>query len=258
MKKYGLIGYPLTHSFSQRYFTEKFATEKIPDCSYSNFSLAEIGELAAVLRDPVLRGLNVTIPYKEQVLPFLHEENEVVKKIRACNCIRIEDGKLYGFNTDVTGFEESLVGKLKPHHKQALVLGTGGASKAVEYVLQKLGIEYQLVSRSAGAETIPGDGPAPIPYEQVDKALLETHTLLINTTPLGMHPKVESYPDLPYEAIGSRHYLFDLVYNPARTLFLRKGEQRGAVAENGYDMLVLQAEESWRIWSEPLEAVRTA
>jgi len=249
MRKYGLIGYPLTHSFSQRYFTEKFEMEKIAGCSYSNFSLGEIGELAGVLADPALRGLNVTIPYKQQVLPFLHEQTEVVKKIGACNCIRIDDGKLYGFNTDVIGFEESLTGKLKPHHDQALVLGTGGAAKAVEYVLQKLGIKYKLVSRSVHAETNPGSVSLPILYEQVDKALLDTHTLIINTTPLGMHPKVESCPLLPYEAIGSRHYLFDLVYNPARTLFLRKGEQRGAVVENGYDMLVLQAEESWRIWN---------
>jgi shikimate dehydrogenase len=249
MKKYGLIGYPLTHSFSQRYFTEKFEMEKIAGCSYSNFPLAEIGELTDVLADPALLGLNVTIPYKEKVVAFLDEQSEVVKTIGACNCIRIDDGKLYGFNTDVIGFEESLTGKLKPHHDQALVLGTGGAAKAVEYVLQKLGIEYKLVSRSVHTETRPGSAKLPILYEQVDKALLDTHTLIINTTPLGMHPKVETCPPLPYDAIGSRHYLFDLVYNPARTLFLRKGEQRGAVVENGYDMLVLQAEESWRIWN---------
>jgi shikimate dehydrogenase len=249
MKKYGLIGYPLTHSFSQRYFTEKFVTEKISGCSYSNFPLPDIGRLEAVLADPGLRGLNVTIPYKEQILPFLHEQNEVVKKIRACNCIRIDDGQLFGFNTDVIGFEESLAGQLKPHHEQALVLGTGGAAKAVEYVLEKLGIDYKLVSRSIGTEPGPGNRPTPILYDQVDKALLETHTLIINTTPLGMHPGVETFPPLPYEAITSRHYLFDLVYNPARTLFLRKGEERGAAVENGYDMLILQAEESWRIWT---------
>jgi shikimate dehydrogenase len=251
MKKYGLIGYPLTHSFSQRYFTEKFVTERISGCSYSNFSLPKIGGLEAVLADPELRGLNVTIPYKEQILPFLHEQDEVVKKIRACNCIRIEGGKLFGFNTDVIGFEESLAGQLKPHHERALVLGTGGAAKAVECVLQKLGIEYKLVSRSILTESSPGNRPKPILYEQVDKALLETHTLIINTTPLGMQPKVEAFPPLPYEAITSRHYLFDLVYNPARTLFLRKGEERGAAVENGYDMLILQAEESWRIWNTP-------
>lgn len=243
MKKYGLIGYPLTHSFSQRYFTEKFVKEKISGCSYSNFPLPDIGGLEAVLADPELRGLNVTIPYKEQILPFLHEENEVVKKILACNCIRIDDGKLFGFNTDVIGFEESLAGQLKPHHEQALVLGTGGAAKAVEYVLNKRGIGYLLVTRH------PRPSTTDLRYDQVDNALLETHTLIINTTPLGMHPRVEDFPPLPYEAITPRHYLFDLVYNPARTLFLRKGEERGAAVENGYDMLILQAEESWRIWT---------
>jgi shikimate dehydrogenase len=252
MKKYGLIGYPLTHSFSQRFFTEKFTNEKIAGHSYSNFPIASIEELPLVLADTELRGLNVTIPYKEQVLPFLHFENEVVREIRACNCIRIEAGKLYGFNTDVVGFEVSLAARLEPHHKQALVLGAGGAAKAVEYVLRKRGIGYRMVTRR------PRPGSSDIGYEAVDAALLATHTLIINTTPLGMHPRVEDCPPLPYEALTPRHYLFDLIYNPVRTKFLLRGEERGAVVENGYDMLLLQAEESWRIWTEPLEAARTA
>ncbi len=167
----------------------------------------------------------------------------MVEAIGACNCIRIENGVLTGHNTDVVGFEVSLLKKLAPHHRQALVLGTGGAAKAVEYVLRKLGISYQLVTRH------PSGGGA-IGYAAVDAALLETSTLIINTTPLGMHPHVDECPPLPYAALTSRHYLFDLIYNPERTLFLQKGEERGAVVENGYEMLVLQAEESWRIWTE--------
>jgi shikimate dehydrogenase len=243
MRKYGLIGYPLTHSFSQRFFTEKFEREKISGCSYSNFPLRAIGELSPLLGDPELCGLNVTIPYKQQVLSFLDVENAVVKKVRACNCIRIEGGKLYGFNTDVIGFGQSLDRKLQPHHLRALILGTGGAAKAVEYVLQERGIEYRFVSRR------PRPSTNDIDYAAVDAALLATYTLLINTTPLGMHPHVDDCPPLPYEAITPRHYLFDLIYNPARTLFLRRGEDRGAVVENGYEMLILQAEESWRIWN---------
>jgi shikimate dehydrogenase len=243
MRRYGLIGYPLTHSFSQKYFTEKFEREGIPDCSYSNFSLPDIGELPGVLSDAELCGLNVTIPYKEKVIPFLHCRNAVVAEIGACNCIKIEGSRLTGYNTDVVGFEQSLVKKLGDHHRQALVLGTGGASKAVEYVLRKLGIAYRLVTRRPRPDT--GD----MGYEQVDGGVLSAFTLIINTTPLGMYPRTEEHPPLPYEALTARHYLFDLIYNPASTLFLQKGEARGAVVENGYEMLLLQAEESWRIWN---------
>src|SRR5258708_1225775 len=243
MRKFGLIGYPLSHSFSQRYFTEKFEREGIADASYSVYPLAQIGELTALFGDPELCGLNVTIPYKEQVLPFLDGRNEVVQEINACNCIRIEKGKRVGYNTDVVGFRESLLKKLQPHHEQALIFGTGGASKAVEYVIKKLGIPYRFVSRR------PRPSTTDLSYEQVDASLLRSCTLLVNTTPLGMYPKPEDCPQLPYEAIGSRHYLFDLVYNPEKTSFLQKGEERGAVIENGYEMLILQAEESWRIWN---------
>ena len=242
MRKFGLIGYPLTHSFSQRFFTEKFEREGIAGCVYTNFSIPSMADLAAVLDDPELCGLNVTIPYKKEVIDFLDVLSPVVEAIGACNCIKIEGGRRFGFNTDVVGFEQSLVKKLAGHHGRALVLGTGGAAKAVEWVLHRLGIGYLSVSRVAG--------PGTIGYADVDVALLGAHELIVNTTPLGMYPNVLVCPPLPYEALTPRHYLFDLVYNPARTLFLQKGEARGAVVENGYEMLVLQAEESWRIWNE--------
>jgi len=243
MRRYGLIGYPLSHSFSQKYFTEKFVREGITGCSYSNFPLASIDELPAVLADAELCGLNITIPYKEQVLAYLDELSSVVEAVGACNCIRIDGGRRVGHNTDVVGFEESLLPKLGSHHRQALVLGTGGAAKAVEYVLGKLGISYRLVTRR------PRDGSNDLGYNEVDAALMKAYTLVVNTTPLGMYPKVEEYPPLPYSAVGERHYFFDLVYNPARTLFLQKAAERGAVVENGHEMLLLQAEESWRIWN---------
>jgi shikimate dehydrogenase len=243
MRRYGLIGYPLSHSFSQRYFTDKFEREGIRDCTYSNFSLREIGELTGVLSDPELCGLNVTIPYKQQVIPFLSELTPVVEAIGACNCIRIFDGGLVGHNTDVVGFERSLVPKLKPHHREALVLGTGGASRAVGYVLRKLGIGYRMVSRRPRPDT--GD----LGYEDVDGSVVAQATLIINTTPVGMYPNMEEYPPLPYAELNARHYLYDLVYNPERTLFLQRGAERGAAVENGYEMLIIQAEESWRIWN---------
>ena len=243
MRRYGLIGYPLTHSFSQKFFTEKFEKEGITDCTYSNFSIVGVEELPGILADPELCGLNVTIPYKRAVLDYLHSKSEVVAAIGACNCVRIEGGRLTGHNTDVVGFERSLVGHLAPHHSRALVLGTGGAAKAVEWVLQRLGIAYVSVTRR------PRAGTSDMSYEQVTAGVLAEATLIINTTPLGMHPHTEECPPLPYEALTPRHYLFDLIYNPARTLFLRKGEAQGAVVENGHDMLILQAEESWKIWN---------
>ena len=243
MRRYGLIGYPLSHSFSQRYFTEKFEREGITGCSYSNFPLTDIEELSGVLADPELCGFNITIPYKEKVLAFVDVCSPVVESIGACNCIRIEGGVRTGHNTDVVGFELSLVPHLASTHRHALVLGTGGAAKAVEWVLGRLGIGWLSVSRR------PRPGTGDIGYADIDAGLLATHTLIVNTTPLGMYPHVEACPPLPYDALGPQHYLFDLVYNPDRTLFLQKGEARGATAENGHRMLVLQAEESWRIWN---------
>jgi shikimate dehydrogenase len=241
MRKFGLIGYPLSHSFSQKYFTEKFQQLDVTDCRYELYPIEDIAGVKTLLQDPELCGLNVTIPYKQLVIPYLTGMSNVVREIGACNCIKIVNGFAMGYNTDVTGFRESLVRKLQPFHNRALILGTGGASKAVEYVLRKLHIEYKYVSRVAGKGILS--------YDQVDEEVIYSHTLIINTTPLGMYPKTESCPPLPYEAIGAQHYLFDLVYNPARTLFLQNGEQRGAAVENGYDMLIGQAEESWRIWN---------
>jgi shikimate dehydrogenase len=243
MKRYGLIGYPLSHSFSQKYFTDKFQQEGIAGCVYENFPLASIDEFAALIQNnPDLNGLNVTIPYKEKVIPFLTAQSNVVKTIGACNCIRIENGELTGHNTDVVGFEESLRPLLQPHHKKALVLGTGGAAKAVHYVLDKLGIAFYEVSRTPA-------NTRQISYQQVDEAVIKEHEVIINTSPLGMYPKIDECPPLPYQALTSKHYLFDLVYNPAKTLFLQKGEEQGAAIKNGHDMLIVQAEESWRIWN---------
>jgi shikimate dehydrogenase len=241
MKLYGLLGKTLKHSFSKAYFAEKFARLNIADCRYENFELASINELPALLDNPFIRGLNVTIPYKEDVIQFLHEKNEVVEEINACNCINIIDGKLIGYNTDVFGFEQSLKPFLKPHHTKALILGTGGAAKAVQYTLKKLGISFQIVSRSKKDVTIT--------YDELNELILQDHTLIINTSPLGMYPKMDEAPPIPYNFLTPQHLLFDLIYNPEKTLFLEKGEEHGAQIANGKEMLLLQAEESWRIWN---------
>jgi Shikimate 5-dehydrogenase len=241
MKRYGLIGYPLSHSFSQRYFTDKFLKEQVSGCVYENYAIPSIDEFPALIQQhPDLCGLNVTIPYKEKVIPFLTHQSQVVRTIGACNCIKIQNGELTGYNTDVTGFELSFAPHLQPHHKKALVLGTGGAAKAVHYVLNKLGIEFLEVSRTPST-------PRQIAYHQVNVA---EYLIIINTSPVGMYPKVHECPPLPYHLLTPKHYLYDLVYNPAKTLFLQKGEERGATIENGKDMLVIQAEESWRIWND--------
>lgn len=244
MKKFGLIGYPLGHSFSVDYFKHKFQEEQIRDCSYSNFELKDIRDLEEVLRDPELAGLNVTIPYKQAVLPFLHSGDEVVRQTGACNCIRIRDGRLNGFNTDVIGFEASLKEKWKPEDRRALVLGTGGSSKAVSYVLNRMGIEQLYVSRKKDSS------PDHLQYEDLTEKIIREHPLIINCTPLGMHPEKERFPPLPYASLDSTHYLFDLIYNPSKTEFLKRGEARGARIKNGADMLKLQAEASWEIWND--------
>ena len=243
MHQFGLIGYPLTHSFSKKFFTEKFEKENLMDCRYDTFSIPSIDDLPGILKsNPELRGLNVTIPYKENVLSFLDEKTALVKKIKACNCIKINNGKLSGHNTDAPAFEQSLKEKLQPHHTKALILGTGGAAKAVEYSLRQLNILYKYVSRKPSAKSFS--------YEQLTESVMLEYTLVINTTPLGMHPNIVEAPQIPYHALTPQHYLFDLIYNPEKTLFLQKGEKQGAAIKNGYEMLVLQAEESWRIWNE--------
>lgn len=240
MRKFGLIGFPLTHSFSKKYFTDIFSNEKI-SAVYENYPLAHIQEVVPLFQDPLLEGINVTIPYKEAILPYLDEQSEAVQQIGACNCVHIQKGRKIGYNTDVIGFEKTWERKLKPYHADALILGTGGAAKAVSYVLRKRGIRYKEVSRTAAE--------GKITYADLTAELLSTHTLIINTTPLGMYPNVEACPNIPYEALSSAHYLYDLVYNPAKTLFLQKGEAQAAAIENGQDMLIIQANESRKIWN---------
>ncbi len=241
---FGLIGHPLTHSFSKKYFTEKFLKENIKGCSYELFDIDNINLLPEIIAaHPHLKGLNVTIPYKKQVIPFLSNTAYLPQGLMACNCIKIDNGNFIGYNTDVVGFEQSFLPLLQPHHKKALVLGNGGATGAVTYVLQQLNIPYHIVSRQAVGDNIIG-------YNDITADVLEAATVIINTTPLGTYPNVENRPDIPYQYLTPRHYLFDLVYNPEKTLFLQSGEAAGAAIKNGADMLVIQAEESWKIWND--------
>lgn len=246
---FGLIGYPLSHSFSRRYFSDKFAKEGIQDAAYELFPLPNITAFPDLLADhPNLVGLNVTIPYKQAVLPYLDALDAGAEAVGAVNTIKIEQGQLTGYNTDVAGFERSLQQLLRRKDRRperALVLGTGGASLAVIYVLGQLGIAYQLVSRQAAADRIT--------YEELSTKDVRRHRLIINTTPLGMSPNVDTFPPIPYEGIGNEHLLFDLVYNPEVTAFLRKGGERGAAISNGLNMLYGQAEKAWEIWQADLK-----
>jgi len=245
MKLYGLIGYPLGHSFSKQYFTEKFEREGLKDCFFDAFPIKTITEFNNVLdTNPDLKGLGVTIPYKEQVLPFVDELSEEVRFIGATNSIKITGKKLIAYNTDIIGFEQSFIKALQPSHTRALVLGTGGASKAVQYVLRKLGIQYLVVTRNE----ILNEGF--INYSAIDEKVMDENRIIINCTPVGMSPNENATPELPYYLITTNHYLYDLVYKPAKTLFLQKGEAMGAIIENGYEMLLIQAEASWKIWNE--------
>lgn len=260
MKHYGLIGYPLSHSFSKKYFTEKFEKEKITDSEYHLFPIGHINEFRALLNaNPHLCGLNVTIPYKLAVLKYLDWVEGDAKKTGAVNCIRISaespveaafsgevgikghNFRLEGFNTDIYGFQKSLTHLLKNQHDQALVLGDGGAARAVKYVLESLGINFKVVTR----KPFPGN----LLFSDLQPHHVKQHTLIINTTPLGMVPDIDECPPIPYEALTEEHLLYDLIYNPEKTLFLKKGEDHGAVIKNGYEMLVLQAEKSWEIWT---------
>jgi len=246
LRQFGLIGYPLSHSFSQKFFTEKFLQENIVNAQYTNFPIPSIESFATLWTEhPNVEGLNVTIPYKKEVIPFLQHSSPVVKAIKACNCIRKFNNELYGYNTDVIGFEKSLLPFLKPHHTHALILGTGGASAAVQWVLQKLNIQYQVVSRKGNAI----DGNTNLTYEQLNKSIIEAHTLIINTSPLGMFPNLNEAPPIAYDAITPKHHLYDLVYNPTETLFMKNGLAKGATVQNGLAMLHIQAEESWAIWN---------
>jgi len=245
MKTFGLIGFPLGHSFSQQYFTEKFIREGITNCCFKIFPIASIDLFPTILKDnPSLCGLCVTIPYKEQVLAYVDVQSDEVNAIGATNSIHFYKNKLVAYNTDIIGFEQSFCKLLQPHHKKALVLGTGGASKAVQYVLKKLGIGFLIATRSEISS------PVQINYNQIDASIITEYTIVINCSPVGMVPNENELPFLPYEYIGKSHYFFDLVYKPANTLFLQQGEKKGATIKNGFEMLVLQAEESWRIWNE--------
>jgi shikimate dehydrogenase len=243
VKRFGLIGYPLGHSFSKKYFTEKFEKEGITDCVFELFPIPSIEEFPTLLKTyPDLKGLSVTIPYKQSVMHFLDEIN-IPSSVHACNSIKIDNGKLSGYNTDAVGFEKSFIEFLQPHHKKALILGNGGATEAVAYVLQKLGIAYKIVSRKI-------HGTSTLTYEDINEEVIKDHSVIINATPLGTYPAIDTYPSIPYQFITEKHYLFDLVYNPSKTMFLEMGEKRGAVIKNGHDMLAVQAEASWEIWNQ--------
>ena len=246
MQTFGLIGYPLTHSFSKKFFNEKFSREGV-DAIYENFEIDSIGKLPEIIRaNPMLKGLNVTIPYKQDVFAYLNEVDEAAKEIGAVNTIRIErDGdnyRLHGFNTDVVGFSDSFEPLLLPHHKKALVLGTGGASKAVVWALLKLGLSTVVVSRSP-------KGAGQLSYDDLNETLMAEYTVIVNTTPLGTYPKTEGFPNIPYRFINEKHLLYDLVYNPEKTRFLEKGEEQGAAIKNGLEMLHGQALAAWEIWN---------
>lgn len=245
MKLYGLIGYPLGHSFSKKYFTEKFREEGLADCSYELFPISSILDFPSLLiSNPTLAGLNVTIPYKEQVMAYVSGKTPAVNDIGAANTIKITGDELIAYNTDVIGFEVSFLKHLGSHHNNALVLGTGGSSKAVQYVLKKLGIGYLLVTR--GNQSNEGL----INYSMINDSIMNDYTIIINCTPAGLYPAINEYPLIPYHLITAGHYLFDLIYQPEKTVFLAKGEQRGATIKNGQEMLIIQAEESWKIWNE--------
>lgn len=245
MDKYGLIGYPLGHSFSIGYHNQRFADEGI-NAKYLNFEIPSIDDLPAVLsQNPELKGLNVTIPYKEKVIPFLDYVSPEARAIGAVNVIRVEhQGKkitLKGYNSDVIGFTQSIEPLLENYHKKALVLGTGGASKAVSYGLKSLGLETVYVSRY--------ERPGTIQYGTITPDVVKEYNVIVNCTPLGMFPKTEECPPLPYEAMDDRNILYDLIYNPDETLFMRKGAERGATVKNGLEMLLLQAFASWEFWN---------
>jgi shikimate dehydrogenase len=275
MKLFGLIGYPLTHSFSKKYFTEKFENEGIKDCKYELFEIKTIEELPSIIKtNPNLKGLNVTIPYKEAVIGYLDEVDPAAEQIKAVNVIKVENGKLKGFNSDFFGFRQSLINFVASPYMAnafeptstnvfegskinevksigtsasiniemaALILGTGGAAKAVKAALESLGIPHKTVSRT--------EGQADFVYHDLNDKI-QHYNLIINTSPLGMYPKTDTCPEIPYDKLSKNHYLFDLVYNPEETLFMKKGREKGARTKNGLEMLYLQAEKAWSIWNQ--------
>ncbi len=242
--KFGLIGKNISYSFSKKYFTEKFQKLGLNTFRYHNYDLPEIEEFPFILyqREEDFKGFNVTIPYKESIIKYLDEVEEEALEIGAVNTIKVTlENKLIGYNTDVYGFQKSIESILKKHHKKALILGTGGASKAVSYALNKLTIEHKFGSRKGSENNFL--------YSDLNEKIIQKYTVIINCTPLGTHPNIEDSPNIPYQHITNKHLLFDLIYNPAETKFLKQGKKRGTITKNGYEMLELQAEKSWEIWN---------
>jgi shikimate dehydrogenase len=244
-KLFGLLGKNISYSFSRGYFSEKFKDLKLDKYSYVNFDLQNIKDFPSIIDDNQnLKGINVTIPYKEDIIPFLNKLDKTAAEIGAVNTIKFtKRGNLKGYNSDVVGFENSIKPLLKKQHKKALILGTGGAAKAIAYALKRNHIKYKFVSRKP-------EGKKEISYDSLTQKLIEKHTIIINSTPLGTSPDTEKCPNIPYQFITSNHILYDLIYNPAITTFLAKGKEKGATIKNGLEMLQLQAEESWRIWND--------
>lgn len=248
-KIFALVGKNISYSFSKKYFSKKFKKEQIENCKYVNFDIKSLDKLSKLIHQYKfqLKGMNVTIPYKQEIIPLLDKLDVKAVEIGAVNTIKItKNGLLKGYNTDIYGFKKSLQPLLQEHHKSALILGTGGASKAVEYVLKELGITYLLVSRNP-------KGKNQIGYNRLKRTTLRKYTIIINCTPLGTHPNVRNCPNIPYEFITDKHLLYDLIYNPEETRFLQLGKEHEATTKNGLEMLELQAEKAWRIWNKPLK-----
>ncbi len=250
MKLYGLIGYPLTHSFSEKYFKAKFRKENISDVDFKTFAIKDLKDFSSIIKsNPDLKGLSVTIPHKENIIPFLDELDETAKNIGAVNCVKIDtrnknqEPRLIGFNTDAYGFQQSIKPFLETQHERALILGTGGAAKAVAYVLKNIGIDVYFVSRKNNQKEC-------FSYSDLNQNILSKIKLIINATPLGMYPNTTEFPEIPYECITSEHLCYDLIYNPEESLFLQKAKNNGAVTINGLSMLHHQADKAWEIWNQ--------
>jgi shikimate dehydrogenase len=237
MKTFGLVGKSLSHSFSSQYFSEKFYKENITNCQYLNFEIDDISNIKKLISENDILGLNITVPYKTSIIPYLDGVSDESEEINAVNTVKIVNGKLYGFNTDIIGFKKS-ISPILDNRKTALVLGNGGSSKSVQYVLKNLDISFKVVSRKTKLD-----------YQHVDKEIMATTDVIINCTPLGMYPETESYPKIPYDFLNSKHLLFDLVYNPKQSKFLTFGIAKNCIVKNGLEMLHIQAEESWNIWN---------
>jgi len=243
-KRFGLLGRNISYSFSKGYFTDKFSNENFAGCTYENFDIQEINFFPEIIKNnPDLKGLNVTIPYKEVVIPYLDKLSKKAAIIGAVNTIKItKKGKLKGYNTDYYGFKKSLQPLLQPHHKKALILGTGGASKGVAFALEELGILYTFVSREAKENAIG--------YDRINATTFDNYQIIINSTPVGTSPNVDAFPLIPYEYFTEKHIAYDLIYNPAETQFLQKAKAQGAQTKNGLDMLIFQAEKAWKVWNK--------